>query len=463
MVRRKHRTQYLLSGILFVPLYAILAFAQGNPSSPADTTMKASYAGSDACKLCHGKTYDSWATSPHGKALTQGNLPAELTGCEACHGPGSVHIGSGAQNKPSVPKADDPQGVIATCGACHFSNDVSKVPKEWQNLSSSNFARSTHGRKGLSCISCHSGHPNGNDHALLRPEGELCLGCHASVLEESPGKKADYTHSPVASGQCASCHNPHVASDPRMIVDNLQKVCMGCHDTKDAKLVTAHSGYSVADSKCTSCHDPHSHNRKGKLLLANQHPPFQQRNCQVCHTKPEAGTPVQLVKPVKDLCFSCHPASKLMPEGENAHVPAKEGLCLSCHNPHASPYKKMLKTKLAYACFSCHTKVESSTVEAHRHQILDANLNCTLCHKPHSSPQEKLLVKEQPALCGQCHRHKFSHPIGTREDGTPVVDPNTGKALVCGSCHDPHGSKFAMLTRANKDRDLCIRCHKELK
>ena len=450
----------ILTAIL---LFATVVFlsAQEPPkgeAKPAAPAAAPTYVGSAACKGCHAKLHDPWATSAHGKALGQDSLPSEVQGCEACHGPASAHVGNPTQTKPSIPKPDDPAKVMAVCGGCHFKSDSSKAPKEWQNLSSAIYARSRHGRKNVSCVACHTGHPNGNDKQLIKPVGQLCVGCHSSMLESSPGKKAAYTHSPVATGQCLMCHDPHGTPGGRMVVQEIGKVCQGCHDTSDAKLVTAHKGYTVGGN-CLSCHDPHSHDKNAKLITGKQHAPFKQGNCETCHAKPVAGQPIALAKPAQELCFTCHAASTLMPANEKAHAPVKEGLCTTCHDPHVSGEKGLLKNKQANVCFTCHTKIEDATVAPHRHKVLEETMNCVLCHKPHSSPRDSLLAKDEMALCGQCHKHSFSHPMEKKADGTPVINPTTKTPLICSGCHEMHGSKFASMTLSEKNKDLCVGCH----
>jgi predicted CXXCH cytochrome family protein len=171
------------------------------PAKPAPSSMP-SYVGSDACKKCHAAAVQAWSTSAHGKSLTKEGLPANLNACEACHGPASAHVESPGLKKFRPISADDPKIANAVCGTCHFKDEASKAPAEWQNIQGGYFARSMHGRKDLACVSCHKGHPNGNDKQLIKPASDLCLRCHPGVLESSPGKKAAYTHSPVAQGQC---------------------------------------------------------------------------------------------------------------------------------------------------------------------------------------------------------------------------------------------------------------------
>lgn len=457
---RKFQSQSVMRlmsvGISLVSAAALIAWAAEaqnktpeQPPAKAEAAPEPKFVGSTGCKTCHPPVADPWLASPHGRALMQEGLPLERRGCEACHGPGGAHIGGPAANKMSIPTTADPAAVNSLCASCHFDNGLSKV--EW--------TRSTHGRKALSCLSCHTGHPNANGKALLKPAKDLCMSCHASVMEDSPGKPAAYTHSPVAQGQCMLCHDPHGASDRRMVTADVNRACETCHDAGTPRMTAGHLGFAVKGAKCISCHDPHSHKTSDKLIRTKQHMPFKQRNCGFCHGKPGADGAATLAKPAKELCSSCHPATSIVKDGEQAHAPVKEGLCTLCHDPHASNTKALQKTRTAYACFTCHSKVEGDTVSAYKHGALDGNMDCTACHKPHGSPQENLLVKREMDLCGQCHKHSFSHPMEVKKDGTPVLDPNTDKPLLCAGCHNLHGSQYPILAKADKGRDLCLLCH----
>jgi len=418
--------------------------------------------GSAACKACHGKVATAWSASPHGQAMSQASLPEDQRGCEACHGPGSQHAASGGKTRLFVPKPDDPKSADAMCGKCHFPDASSGGPANGKSISSTHFARSAHSRKGMSCVSCHAGHPTANDAQLLSPSPDLCLQCHAKVLESAPGKKAAYTHSPVAEGDCMTCHNPHGSADRTMVVKDLRSACLTCHDVTDEAVAKAHDGYPVEGSQCATCHDPHSHNQEAKLVRSVKHASFKHGQCETCHTKPVEGQPVGLKKPAGELCLSCHKASAITPAGEHAHAPAKAGQCLSCHNPHASNRESLLKPRPENSCLTCHNKVETATMSAHKHNVFNDNTHCASCHEPHSSPHANLMVKDEVGMCGQCHKHSFSHPIGKKADGKMVLNPTNGDPLVCSSCHDIHGSKHEALTIADKGRDLCVVCHKGL-
>jgi predicted CXXCH cytochrome family protein len=84
-------------------------------------------------------------------------------------------------------------------------------------------------------------------------------------------------------------------------------------------------------------------------------------------------------------------------------------------------------------------------------------LECATCHDAHGSGQSGLLLDKQPALCGQCHDAASTHSHPFQE---PARDPRTGNALVCTSCHNPHGSPHEQLLTHEKRRELCVQCHR---
>jgi predicted CXXCH cytochrome family protein len=186
--------------------------------------------------------------------------------------------------------------------------------------------------------------------------------------------------------------------------------------------------------------------------------PFKAGQCQTCH---KSGS-LDLVKPEKDLCTSCHSKDLTQePEkGMHVHAPVSEAMCTQCHSPHASDAPKAYwkDTKIAYSCFLCHGKVESSLGLAHGHKPAK-DLDCTSCHEPHMSKQKSLLTKDSIELCKGCHK-PHAHPVGKKPDGKVVIDPTSNDMLTCVSCHTPHGSDFDMLTKKDRNMDLCTMCHK---
>jgi len=114
----------------------------------------ARHVGSDACKSCHAKEFESWASGPHAGALAaleakhktsdadclkchttgfgrEGGFPpgaaasahADLArvGCESCHGPGGDHVAAPNERGKIVALGDkcDSCVILQICGACH--------------------------------------------------------------------------------------------------------------------------------------------------------------------------------------------------------------------------------------------------------------------------------------------------------------------------------------------------------
>ncbi|MEI6500095.1 MAG: cytochrome c3 family protein [Armatimonadota bacterium] len=432
-----------------------------NPSRAADGPKtdepQASYVGMKMCAVCHAKTAEPWLAGAHGKALSDTALPEGMFGCEACHGPGSRHVGStGKQPMPET--CQDKTTAEAACVKCHMRGEGSATPATWPNLKARNWQRTLHARNGTSCLSCHKIH-GPNEQALSQPAGELCLSCHKTLVNPEP---AGYTHAPVAKGQCLLCHTPHGGPARHDLIDKVGTTCLSCHPLNDA-LRAAHGKYAVDQADCTSCHNPHSFDRARKLLRKTEHAPL--RKCELCHTPSDGAAKPGLVKPVKELCVSCHPTAKIMPEknaaGEpmKAHPPVAQGLCTACHNPHASDHDKLMKDRVDNTCFQCHATTETETLRPVSHKPLTTG-NCLLCHQAHASANRKLLSKPPLEECLPCHatQMKFSHPVGMRQ-GKPVIDPSTKQMLTCARCHAIHGATVPRLLPA-EESDLCRSCHK---
>ena len=97
------------------------------------------------------------------------------------------------------------------------------------------------------CRACHD-----LDSGLLtKTAGEgLCQTCHADV----PGPVV-YVHGPIAVNECLACHNPHKSEYPRLLRDDPQTVCCGCHKKTD--LTTGAHHDSVEQHSCSECHAAH--------------------------------------------------------------------------------------------------------------------------------------------------------------------------------------------------------------
>lgn len=196
--------------------------------------------------------------------------------CEACHGPGSVHVELARAKSlfwdrragyglPRL-KGENSQPQIDTCTPCHsrrqmlhanprpgepfhqsFSNELlgeltyypdGQIKDEVYEHGS--FLQSKMYHKGIKCSDCHDPHS-----ARLKHEGnKLCTSCHA----HSPGKydgPAHTHHQPGSTGaSCVECHMPettYMEVDPR----------------RDHSIRVPRPNLSVAlgtPNACTRCH-----------------------------------------------------------------------------------------------------------------------------------------------------------------------------------------------------------------
>ena len=85
----------VLSAVLILFAFALPAAAQ---------TTAGGFVGSDVCKTCHPDVWQNFYKNPHYKSIAAGNLPAEKTGCESCHGAGKAHV-EARGGKTTIPNA----------------------------------------------------------------------------------------------------------------------------------------------------------------------------------------------------------------------------------------------------------------------------------------------------------------------------------------------------------------------
>jgi hypothetical protein len=142
--------------------------------------------------------------------------------CEACHGPGAIHVALMEAEKKEDGRAAifnpvrlSPVALVDFCGACHRTlNDVyemgitgvANVRFQPYRLENSKCWRD--GDPRLACTACHDPHKQ-----LARDPGTYdtkCLACHITssankLTREHPGKAC-----PVAKKNCVSCHMPKI-------------------------------------------------------------------------------------------------------------------------------------------------------------------------------------------------------------------------------------------------------------
>lgn len=338
-----------------------------------------------------------------------------------------------------------------------------------------------------------------NPYRLKDPDQKkICLGCHTD-FEQKLKKKV--VHTPVRSGDCSGCHDPHVSTHAKLLAADTRHVCAGCHDAViPAKARSVHK--VVADGDCQKCHDPHSSDNPASLLGKGndlclgchkdigetvtkakfKHSPVQQGclSCHAAHGSDQA--PALLRKPTPGVCLTCHKPDTPSFQTRHGKYPVARGSCTSCHDPHGSNQPALLQNVVhapvgAGTCNRCHEAPDSATpfatrktgfelckgchndmvnatmAKRHLHWPVADRKGCVNCHNPHASKQPKLLAEAAPALCGRCHADTLKRIAGVSAKHAPV-DGGT-----CTACHSPHGAEGVHLVDQPSIVKLCSTCH----
>jgi len=192
----------------------------------------AQYVGSKACAQCHSDKTSHFAGATHARiALADPKLGD--TGCEACHGPGSLHVSSGGAPGTIVNPGKDPEA----CFQCHLE-------KRGQfSLPHTHPVLAGH----ISCVDCHDVHTGDavrGTGAALESQTQTCLRCHT----QQAGPFV-YTHAAIREEGCTACHNPHGSVNDKMLIARDANLCLRCHLAEDAP------GFNIGGFHSGGAHD----------------------------------------------------------------------------------------------------------------------------------------------------------------------------------------------------------------
>lgn len=250
------------------------------------------FIGDAKCAECHEDKVAQFHKSGHAGYVMAAGLPRGKSGCEACHGPGALHIRDDNPIVISYSK-NTAKEISEACLRCH--GDVMKT---------SHWASTAHAKADVSCISCHQIHPNDEtpsgvrdrgivkrsifptakvtDKLLKADEATLCSECHRSEV----AKFRQNSHHPVPEGRmvCSDCHSVHPTAGAKHAQSDIKQACVTCHAEKAGPFVFEHDPVAGwTGGGCTECHDSHgSHNPD---LLKG----FSRGLCIQCHNDKGAG------------------------------------------------------------------------------------------------------------------------------------------------------------------------------
>jgi predicted CXXCH cytochrome family protein len=309
---------------------------------------------------------------------------------------------------------------------------------------------------------------------------KACFQCH-----DKKQFTAKYVHKPVNQGECATCHNPHVARHKGLLRSREDQLCYSCHEKQKNDFSKGVVHQPVSKGQCSICHEPHVSEKIGlvredlatvcltchkglKQDFKVTHKPFAEGSCGSCH-RPHQGDNLELLTDAPDtLCMSCHEESKLL--SSHKGYPEKPSGCLSCHAPHGSDMEALIRNVLhqpyiedcaichgkaegrsTASCLSCHENVKEEMHTTHSHLTLRDGNSCLNCHSPHAGNDRALLKGPERLLCSGCHQSTL-HEYKMKRSKHP-------RLKKCSLCHMPHGSDNLAMTRGDSN-EVCINCHK---
>jgi DmsE family decaheme c-type cytochrome len=247
----------------------------------------------EACIECHEAQALTIERTYHGTTENR---------CLECHSQGAAeHIQIARERQEAGPilafSKLPSEEVNETCLRCH------------EKGKQANWTGGVHDRRDVSCLSCHSVHSFRSVEAQLKTarDAETCATCHPAIR----AKSLRTSHHPVREGriECASCHNPHDSTTPKMISASwVNEKCLECHTEKRGPFLWEHA--PVRES-CLTCHDPHGSNYD-KMLVSKL--PYL---CQRCHmntrhpgtlydVRNAAAGPTPSNRAVEHACKNCH-------------------------------------------------------------------------------------------------------------------------------------------------------------
>ena len=237
-------------------------------AAPPAAPEKPAFVGSETCQPCHEDIYNAFVKSPHHMVEITPKRGYPGRGCEACHGMGSLHAGSGDATLIHNPAKLTAQLASQTCLKCHLNQ-----PMHIGRLQNS------HANNTVSCVDCHKIHANGPNGLVARKPAEIngqCAGCHKNVWAQF--QKPNHHRVPEAAMSCIDCHNPHGSSRPAMgtMFASNDPGCFRCHGDKRGPFTFEHA--PVRFEGCTTCHEPHG-SVNPRLLTRNN----VQQVCLECH------------------------------------------------------------------------------------------------------------------------------------------------------------------------------------
>ena len=191
-----------------------------------------------------------------------------------------------------------------------------------------------------------------------------------------------------------------------------ERLCQSCHVMNPTQ-AQMNSSFEKSNP-CVICH-------KKMLAVKYVHGPAGTYSCGYCHAS--KGSPKHAVpKRGASLCYECHSDMSLQIKKKKfIHGPVEAGMCYACHDPHGSQNESQLLKPINDLCLSCHGHIRNQkhvvrTTLGDGHPLSGKNdpskkgsgrqLSCVSCHNPHGSDVRYFFTSnsdDRMSLCQMCH------------------------------------------------------------
>lgn len=177
--------------------------------------LEASGSAQSSCYACHTTNeYGNALTTAAGYNLVQDSAYYDVQ-CEACHGPGFVHVQNPSRETRPLATIKADTGLTTGCGECHSGAHNPFVEQWKESAHGSGPAFATAGTRD-GCRNCH--------------EGRAAI----AVTFNSPGNYLEKDGSEPQRIVCATCHNPHGSPHDAQLRASIstpsrENLCVRCH------------------------------------------------------------------------------------------------------------------------------------------------------------------------------------------------------------------------------------------
>lgn len=279
------------------------------------------------------------------------------------------------------------------------------------------FAHREHVLEGITCVQCHEGVAQVENHGPLHmPGDESCRSCHEEPHDQ---RSCISCHTTEEVRRRASANREHLNFEHRRHTQDEQVECVRCHSgIAEGRDLEAQMG------TCLSCHQ---HDDQ-----------FERRRCEGCHQNLHAELSPPQSHLVHDLGFVRSHGVQAASAGDLCATCHAENFCASCHGKTTAT----LKSRLAFDRPMAAGVHRAGFLARHSFESSGNAGLCTTCHTER--------------FCRDCH---VDNGVGVGDARSPHPAGwvgLTGNAhglaarrdpLSCASCHGGAGEA------------LCVKCH----